>query len=405
MGACAIGFGKALPALEVNNSDLELLVQTNDEWISSRTGISSRRIAVGETVLDLAIAASSAAMGITPPQDGAASGMHVTGHCDSPIDPASIDLVVLTTLTPDVLVPCTAAALKKLMGLENAIAFDMNAACTGFIYGTAVADSMIAASQVAAAGFAGRNPIRRALVVSAERLTRLVDWQDRNTCVLFGDGAGAMVLEWRDDAAGIMSTYLKNDDDDSNVLTCKQSYSSPFPFDEDGIVCDEQAKQRHDEEFRDPKQVDYSYISSLGVPCDPAEARIQESFDIEDRVSKGGPDQYISMNGQRVFKFAARAMESAVLAAVKSAGLSLDDIDYIVPHQANLRIIEFAAKRLGLPLDKFQLSIDKTGNTSSSGVPMALADAICDGKVGKGSKVVLVAFGGGLTSGALLMEL
>ncbi len=404
MGANIIGCGKAVPGLEIFNSELEKLVPTSDEWIRERTGIKSRRVAVNESMLDLAVAASRCAMGITCPDESAIS-IESTGTCDSPIDPASIDLVVLTTVSPDLIVPCNAAALKKLLGLENAIAFDVNAACTGFIYGTTVAESMMAASQSGVAGSKGRNSCSRALVVSAERLTHVTDWQDRNTCVLFGDGAGAVVYEWNEDQPGIISSFLKNDDDVANSLTCKQSYSSAFPFDENGVIYDAGAKAKHDEAITDPKTVDYSYIQSLDLSCDPASDRINEMFDIEDKIAKGGPDQTIYMNGQKVFKFAARAMEAAVNEVLEKGDVTADDIKLIVPHQANLRIIEFAAKRLGLSLDNFQISIDHTGNTSSSCLPMALTEAIMSGRIEKGDLVALVAFGGGLTSGAILLEL
>lgn len=402
MGACAIGFGKAVPGLEVRNEDLEKLVQTSDEWIVSRTGISSRRISVNESTIDLAASAAARAMGTSfEPGDGAS--VESCGVCEEAIDPSSIDLVVLTTVTPDVLVPSNAAAVKKLLGLDSAVAFDVNAACTGFIYGLSVAESMMAASHCGTG--ASTNRYDRALVISAERLTRITDWQDRNTCVLFGDGAGAMVLEWRDGEQGVMSSYLKNDDDDSNALTCKHVFASPIPFDESGVVCDEAAKAAHDEACPDPKSVDYSYIDSLGLPCDPASKRIEALFDIDDRAMHGGPEQVIYMHGQKVFKFAAKAMEHAVLEAVSRAGISLGDVKAIIPHQANLRIIEFAAKRLGLPLDMFQVSIDHTGNTSSSCLPMAFVEALQSGKASKGDIVVLVAFGGGLTSGAAAIRL
>lgn len=404
MGACLIGCGKAMPGLKVENADLEKLVQTSDEWISSRTGISSRRIAVKETMLDLALAACREALGSPFQPDGAVS-IDSSGASMKAIEAASIDLVVLTTVSPDMIVPCNAAALKKFLGLDNAIAFDMNAACTGFIYGATVAESMMAASQPAIPGAAGRNPIRRALVVSAERLTHITDWQDRNTCVLFGDGAGAAVFEWDENAPGIMASFIKNDDDDTNALTCKQSYSSDFPFDENGVVCDQEAKAAHDAAHPDVKSVDYGYIASLGLSCDPAAGRVNEMFDIEDKPAQGGPDQTLYMNGQKVFKFAAKAMEAAVRKVVDAGGIALDQVKLIVPHQANLRILEFAAKRLGLPLESFQVSIAETGNCSSACVPMALTDAVVSGTLQKGDYAVLVAFGGGFTSGAILLQI
>ncbi len=354
-------------------------------------------------MIDLAACAIKSALGQSVEVPDGLSIL-AEGVCAKPIDPTTIDLIVLTTVSPDMVVPCNAAALKKILGLENAIAFDINAACTGFIYGLTVAESMMAASQGGVGGAHGRNPIKRALVVSAERLTHVTDWQDRNTCVLFGDGAGAAVLEWKDGEAGIISTYLKNDDDESNALTCKHAYASPLPFGPDGVIYDEEAKAAHDEEFPDPKAVDYTYINSLDLSCDPATQRLDELFDLVDKPSLGGPGQTIYMNGQKVFKFAARAMEAAVLEVARRAGITVDQIKFIVPHQANLRIIEFAAKRLGFDLDRFQLSIETTGNCSSACVPMALTDALASQKVEPGDYVALVAFGGGLTSGAVLIQ-
>lgn len=402
MGACAIGFGKAVPSLVVHNEDLEKLVDTSDEWIVSRTGISSRHVSVNESAIDLAAAAACKAMGLAYEEPEGLS-IESTGMCPEAIDPASIDLLIFTTITPDVLVPSNAAALKKLLGMENAVAFDINAACTGFVYGISIADAMMTAANGPAKG--AMNDIKRALIVSSERLSRLTDWQDRNTCVLFGDGAGAMVLEWKEGQKGILSTYMRNDDDDGNALTCKHSFNSPIPFDEHGVVHDGEAKAANDAKRTDEKDVVYDYINGLDLTPDPASWRIDELFDFDDRPLKGGPEQYIYMNGQKVFKFAGKAMEHAVREAVERAGITLDDVAAIVPHQANYRILEFAAKRLGLPIERFQVSIGETGNSSSSCLPMALVDALSSGKATQGDIIVLVAFGGGLTSGAVALRL
>lgn len=401
MGANIISCGKAIPALEIDNDELAKLVTTNDEWIGSRTGIRSRRIALEESVLSLGAAASSAAFG----QPAGSDTIHVSGYAPEQIDPESIDLLVFTTVTPDVLVPSNAAALKMDLGLTNAIAFDINAACTGFIYGLSIAESMMAASQNGVEGAAGRNRIQRALVVSSERLSRLTDWQDRNTCVLFGDGAGAVVLDWEEGKPGVLATYLKNDDDESNSLTCIHTFDSVIPFDIDGVIFDQEAKEAHDAAHPDPKKKEYSYIRSLDATTDPARERLYERFGITGKDEPGAPQQTLYMDGQRVFKFAARSMEAAVREVLSKADVGLDEVKAIIPHQANSRIIEFAAKRLDLPLDRFQISIQHTGNTSSSGVPMALTDALTSGLVAPGDLVVLVAFGGGLTSGAALVRL
>ncbi len=289
--------------------------------------------------------------------------------------------VIFPTITPDSIVPSAAAALKKDMGLQNAIAFDINAACTGFIYGISVAESMMAASNFAAAQDGCKRPkIKRALIVCSERLSRLTDWNERGTCVLFGDGAGAAVLEWRDDEPGIIATYMRNDDDDTNALTCPNNFTAPQPFTKDGI-------------------------DASASDVDEAADEVDAFFDLVDAIGSSSDRQVIRMDGQAVFKFAGKAMASCVEHVVEQAGLTLDDIKLIVPHQANERIIRFAAKRLSMDIETFQLSIEDTGNTSSSGVPMALTDALAQGKLERGDKVVLVAFGGGLTSGAVLLEI
>ncbi len=376
MGAVIIGSGKALPQLEIANDELKAVVDTNDEWIRTRTGISTRHISVGESAQELAYAASCAAMGLTGdlfPQTTS------TGWCAQPIDPESIDLVLYATVSPDVVVPSCAALLKRHLNLPNAVAMDLNAACTGFIYGLTTAEAMLAASN-ASNGGAVRNPIKRALVVGVDRLSRLTDWDDRNTCVLFGDGAGAAVLEWDAERPGLLATYLRNDDDVKNSLTCAHAIEAPQPFTESGISAEAKA---------DP---------------DASLAAADEMLGIGDIVAEGGIRQVIRMDGRTIFKFASNAMADAVGEVLSRAGLALDDIDCIVPHQANERIIRFAAKKLGIPEERFQLSIADTGNTSSASVPMALADAYASGRIKPGDKVIAVAFGGGLTSGAVLFE-
>lgn len=375
MGAVIIGSGKALPQLEVANDDLRALVDTNDEWICTRTGISTRHIAVAESAQELAYAASCAAMGLQnelfPQTEGA-------GWRSEPIDPDSIDLVLYATVSPDVAVPSCAAMLKRNLGLSRAVAMDLNAACTGFIYGLTVAESMLCAAH--AKSGAARNPMHRVLVVGADRLSRLTDWEDRNTCVLFGDGAGAAVLEWDEEHPGILATYLRNDDDEKNSLTCAHAIEAPQPFEEGGVA------------------------PEARLAADASIASIDAMLGIDEAVAEGGMRQVIRMDGRTIFKFASNAMADAVNEVLSRAGLTLDDIDCIVPHQANERIIRFAAKKLGIPEERFQLSIADTGNTSSASVPMALADAYASGRIKTGDKVIAVAFGGGLTSGAVLFE-
>ena len=373
MGCTIIGCGKALPALEVENDELAKLVDTNDEWIVTRTGISSRHVAVGETGTDLAETAARAALGWSQ-----------EGWCERSLAPEDINLVIVATITPDALVPSAAGLLRERLGLKHAIAFDLNAACTGFIYGLTVAESMMAACAPGCPGAAGRNPVRRALVVGDERLTHITDWADRSTCVLFGDGAGAAVMEWDEERPGILSSFVLNTTDDTGALSCPNAFDAHVPFDEEGVV--PSALTAAD---RAP------YITT------PAASHASEG---SAEALEASPLQAIYMDGQKVFKFAAEAMTEAIHQVLDRSGVALDDVACIVPHQANERIIKYAAKKLGRPMDLFQLSIANVGNTSAASVPMALADAYASGRIKPGDKVIVVAFGGGFTSGAVLFE-
>lgn len=360
MGCRIAGCGKALPQLTVTNDDLAGLVDTSDEWIVERTGIHRRHIAIGETATDLAAAACGDAL--------ARAGLA----------PADIDLLICMTISPDSVVPSQASLIRARMGLGNAIAFDLNAACTGCIYGMEVASTMIEASMLSQGASSPlahrRNPLRRALVVGAERLSRITDWTDRATCVLFGDGAGAVVLEWSAEAPGILGSFLKNTDDDTLCLTCDQSFDmSTFPFAEEA-ACE-------------------SVGAVMGI----------EAVDKEGNPAGIAPHlPFIRMQGQRVFKFATAAIVEAAREVCGRAEVSLDEVSCIVPHQANDRIIRYAAKKLGVPYERWQVSIGEVGNTSASSVLMALSDAYAAGRIQAGDKVMLVGFGGGLTSGALL---
>ena len=369
MGSTIIGCGKSLPALEVENDELQALVDTNDEWIATRTGIRSRHIALTESNADLGEAAARRALGWEP-----------SGWTQRAIEADEIDLLICATVTSDVVVPSAAGMLKRRLGLGNAIAFDVNAACSGFVYGMTVAETMMAASAAGTVGAVGRNPVRRALVVGVERLTRLTNWFDRNTCVLFGDGAGAVVLEWDEERAGIIGSYLVNEDDVTNALTCPSAFDAPQPFDRSGVSLAEP------------------------IPVDRAQDRIDEELATLESVQAGEPRQVLRMDGPRVFKFATAAMTEAVHRVLDRSNLTLDDVKCIVPHQANKRIIKYAAKKLNRPLDFFQVSIGDTGNSSAASVPMALADAYASGRIKQGDKVILTAFGGGFTSGAVLFE-
>lgn len=357
MGSVIIGSGKSLPARIVTNDELGQIVDTTDEWIVPRTGIHTRAIAVHETGTDLGAEAALRALG------QAEGGWQ---REKGAIDAASLDMIICPTLTPDAAFPSQAALIRERIGAVNAVCYDMSCACSGCVYGTSTADMLLAASaaDIAAAKAAGRpprrNPLRRILVVATERLSRLVDWDDRATCILFGDGAGAVVMEWREDADGMLSSYMENTDDADHVLWCDSAFCDrPLPFD---AVSDEAAR------------------AAAETPCDP----------------------YMRMAGQAVFKFATSAMVRCIEEALSRAQLSPEDVALYVPHQANERIIKYAAKKLGIGLDRFQVSLASVGNTSASSVLMALADAYQGGRIEPGDAVMLVGFGGGLTAGALL---
>lgn len=369
MGCTVIGCGKALPELSVKNDDFLELVDTSDEWITKRTGIKSRRISTTETNVDLAEAAARRALGWA---DG--------GFSTKPLDAESIDLVIYSTVSPDSIVPSCSALLRKRLGLENAATFDLNAACTGFVYGTVVAEAMLAASSVNATGSCSRNPFKRALVIGSERISRITNWEDRATCILLGDGAGAAVLEWNSEKPGILATYIVNDTDNDNALTCPMSFDSKPPFNAEGV-----SKE------------------AMATP-DPSLSAVDKEIGIDEAVQDGRARQLLYMHGQKVFKFAAMAMGRAIDEVCRRAGINAFEVKCIIPHQANERIIKYAAKRCGLSLDNFQVSIAERGNSSSACVPMALADAYENGTIQPGDKVILVAFGGGFTSGAVLFE-
>ncbi|MGI6732180.1 MAG: 3-oxoacyl-ACP synthase III family protein [Anaerovoracaceae bacterium] len=327
MGIGIIGTGKALPELIVDNHQLTKLVDTDDQWIKDRTGIDERRIAVKESALDLAVSASKKAL--------------------KDIDRDSIGLVLVATVTPDMLLPSMAALVKKELGLNNAIAFDINAACSGFIYGMWTAESLM---KNRIAGEKSSKNINRALVIGVERLSRIVNWEDRGTCILFGDGAGSAVLEYDESKNGILGSYIKNYDDITDSLTCGMDY-------------------------------------------------IQTPFAIDEKK-----DMFLKMNGTQVFKFAVNAVTEVLDKVLEQTGVTPDEIKFFVPHQANMRIITAAAQRLKQPLEKFQTNIQHTGNVSAASIPMALADLMDSGKVQSGDKIMMVGFGGGLTAGAMLIE-
>ena len=313
------GLGKYLPERIVTNADLERLVDTSDTWIQERTGVRERRIAADhETASTMAIEAARGAL------------------AQADIDPADLDLVIVATTTPDGMFPSVASLVQHGLGAKRAGAFDVNAACVGFLSALATGSQFIAGGAY-----------RRVLVVGSEVLSRIIDWEDRGTCVLFGDGAGAVVLE-ASDRGGPLSFVFHSDGGGAQLL----------------------------------------YAPG---PCGPPAATEHGRY-------------YIAREGAQVFKFAVHAMESAAREAVQAAGLTLDDIDLLVPHQANLRIINATTKALGLPLERAMVNVERYGNTSSASIPMALQEAWEQGRLHDGDRLVLVSFGGGLAWGALVLE-
>ncbi len=315
-----IGTGSYFPPKVFTNFDFEKKLDTSDEWIRTRTGIVERRIAENETNLDMAYEASKNALDMAG------------------ITPEEIDGIILATFTPDYSMPSTACCLQSRLGAKKGFAFDMAAACSGFIYAMGVADSMI------------KNGLAETLlVVGSEKLSATLDWNDRGTCILFGDGAGAVVLR-KDKAPGIRSVFMAADGDHGHLLS----------------------------------------LHAIGV-------------DFLTKRKEVNPDELlIKMKGNEVFKIAVRAMADAAEKAVLESGLKYEDIDYFIPHQANLRIIDAAAKKLKLDKDKVIITLDKYGNTSSATIPTSLDIAVREGKIKKGHNVVSAAFGGGLTWGSML---
>ncbi len=315
------GTGSYLPSKVLTNDDLARIVDTSDEWIAARTGIRERHVAAeGETTSDLAFHAAVRAM--------EAAG----------VSAGELDLIVVGTTTPDLIFPSTACLLQHRLGANGCGAFDVNAACSGFLYALAVADKFIKSGDA-----------KTVLVVGSETLTRMVDWTERTTCVLFGDGAGAVVLK-ADSETGILSTHLHADGGKKELLWNPVGVSVGFKEGE----------------------------KNAGV-------RIQ-------------------MAGSDVFKYAVKALDSVVEETLEANGLDRHDIDWLIPHQANLRIIEATAKRLDMPMERVIVTVDKHGNTSSGSVPLALDEAVRSGKVQRGQLVLLEAFGGGFTWGSALLR-
>ena len=319
-----LGTGSSLPEKVMTNYDLEKIVDTSHDWIVSRTGIHSRRIA-DENIATSDLSTEAAKQALERAN----------------IKAEQLDLIIVATVTPDMLFPSTACLVQSNLGAKNAAAFDLEAACSGFLYSVAIADQFIRTGVY-----------NYVLVIGAETLSKIMNWKDRNTCILFGDGAGAVVLGPTEEERGIMSTYLGADGNGGKFLSMPGGGS------------------------RNP-------------------ASIQS---IEQDL------HYIHMEGNEVFKFAVRIMAEAAEKALDLCGLDVDDINYLVPHQANTRIITSAAKRLKLHMDKVYVNLDVYGNMSAASVPVALDEALMNGKIKKGDNVVLVAFGGGLTWGSCVIK-
>lgn len=318
------GTGSAVPAKIVTNSDIEKLVDTSDEWVTTRTGIKQRHIAAeGEYTSTLATRAAEQAL-------------HMAG-----VNPDELDLIVLATVTPDFPFPATSCLVQHNLRASKAAAFDLSAACSGFLYGLSIVEKFIKAGTA-----------KKALVIGAEVLSRIVDWTDRNTCCLFGDGAGAVVVEACEGDSGILSTHIHSDGSHWELL----------------------------------------YQPGAGGRNPAMQRTLDEKL------------MYIHMQGNEVFKLAVRAMEEVAMEALATHGLTGADLDLFIPHQANRRIIDAIGKRLGLAGEQVFVNLERFGNTSSASIPIALDEANRSGRIGNGDLVLFDAFGGGLTWGATLVR-
>ena len=318
------GWGMAVPEKVLTNDDLAKMVDTNDEWIVSRTGIHERRIAgADQTTASLATEASLRALEV--------AGVH----------PGDLDMIILSTCSPEYIFPATANLVQDQIGAVKASAFDLLAACTGFVY------AINLGAQAIKSGGASN-----VLIIGSETLSRVVNWKDRNTCILFGDGAGAFVMQASEDPGGVLSAVLRSDGSGSDLLSIPG-----------------------------------------GGSANPAS--MQTLYD---------GLHYIQMNGREVFRFATRVMAEATRQTIQSVNMDMDDIQLLIPHQANQRIIEAAARGLDFPMDKVMVNLDRYGNTSTASIPIATVEALEQGRLKPGDNTVMVAFGGGLTWGAALVQ-
>jgi 3-oxoacyl-[acyl-carrier-protein] synthase III len=318
-----IGVGGYVPEKIVKNGELESIVDTTDQWITTRTGIAERRISTGEETTQLALKAAQSAIE------------------QADIKSNEIDLIILATITPDFFTPSTASLVQALLGLKDIPSFDISAGCTGFIYGLQIADQFIKSGQS-----------QCALVIGAEILSKVLDWNDRNTCVLFGDGAGAALLK-RSKKEGIVSIYIGSQGDLAGFLTIPAvSLKNPF--------------------LKNQSKIDNH--------------------------------SYMFMNGKEIFKFATHIMLKSIKIILEENQLTINDIDYIVPHQANYRIIDYVAKKLKVTPEKFYKNMNHFGNTSAASIPLALDEMIKKKMIKDGDRIIMVGFGGGLTWGSILLN-
>ena len=318
-----IGFGLYTPKNLVENEKLQEFLETSDEWIRTRTGIERRYISLDENTSDLAVEASKKALS------------------QARLSAEEIDLIIVATVTPDNFTPSTACIVQDKLGAKNAWAFDINAACTGFIYALKLGRSLIRSGEA-----------NNALIIGAETLSKALNWEDRGSCVLFGDGAGATVLTSTEEDCGIKCVNVKSDGSKGDSLVIQGlPLNSPF---------------------KDGREVS---------------------------------ENYINMNGREIFKFATKVMEESIVEILEKENIKIEDIAAIIPHQANLRIIDYVVKRLGIPREKFITNLQNYGNTSGASIPIALCESIDEGNLKKGDNIIMVGFGGGLTWGAALIKL
>ncbi len=314
------GWGMAVPEQILTNQELARRVDTNDEWIQSHTGIRQRHIASSDQ--------STATLAV----DAARNALEIAG-----LNPADLDLIIVSTSSPEHIFPATASLVQDRLGAEKAGAFDLLAACSGFIFALNMGTLAIRSGS-----------INNALIIGAETLSRFVDWDDRNTCILFGDGAGAFVLQAAPESGGVLSAVMGSDGSGGDLLILPGG-GSRWP-------------------------------ASL------------------ETVTEG--KHYLQMNGREVFRFASRVMSQATQEAIQKAGMTLQDIQLVIPHQANQRIIEAALRRLEIPMENCMINLDRYGNTSTASIPIATCEAVQQGRLKPGDKVVFVGFGAGLTWGA-----